>query len=75
MILRTAAFRRCLFPVYRKRIEEGACMPEQEKKKRARVLDPVSRISEIIFGVLMALSFTGSLNVATAGHEEIKMIT
>ena len=50
-------------------------MPEQEEEKRARVLDPVSRISEIIFGVLMALSFTGSPNVATAGREEIKMIT
>jgi hypothetical protein len=47
-------------------------MPEQEKEKRARVLDPVSRISEIIFGVLMALSFTGSLNVATAGREEVR---
>src|SRR5512143_3806488 len=47
-------------------------MPEQEKEKRARVLDPVSRISEIVFGVLMALSFTGSLNVATAGREEVR---
>ena len=47
-------------------------MPEQVKEKRERVLDPVSRISEIIFGVLMALSFTGSLNVATAGREEVR---
>ena len=47
-------------------------MTEQEKEKRQRVLDPISRISEIIFGVLMALSFTGALNVATAGREEIR---
>jgi hypothetical protein len=47
-------------------------MGSQEKEKRARVLDPISRISEIIFGVLMALSFTGSLNVATAGREEVR---
>jgi hypothetical protein len=47
-------------------------MKEQEKEKRARVLDPISRISEIIFGVLMALSFTGSLNVATAGREDVR---
>jgi hypothetical protein len=47
-------------------------MKEQEKEKRARVLDPVSRISEIIFGVLMALSFTGALNAATAGREEVR---
>jgi hypothetical protein len=47
-------------------------MKEQEKEQLERVLDPISRISEIIFGVLMALSFTGSLNVATAGREEVR---
>ncbi|HXY54609.1 MAG TPA: hypothetical protein VEM40_08060 [Nitrospirota bacterium] len=47
-------------------------MSNGEKEKRERVLDPVSRISEIIFGVLMALSFTGSLNAATAGREEVR---
>ena len=49
-------------------------MSEQKRKKRAPVLDPVSRISEIIFGVLMALSFTGALNVATAGREEVRTV-
>ena len=53
---------------------KGACMPVQEKERRERVLDPVSRISEIIFGVLMALSFTGSLNAATAGREEVRTV-
>jgi hypothetical protein len=47
-------------------------MTEQAKEARERVLDPISRISEIIFGVLMALSFTGSLNVATSGREEVR---
>jgi hypothetical protein len=47
-------------------------MKEQEKEQRQPVLDPVSRISEIIFGVLMALSFTGSLNVATSGREDVR---
>ena len=47
-------------------------MTEREKEKRQPVLDPVSRISEIIFGVLMALSFTGSLNVATSGREDVR---
>jgi hypothetical protein len=37
---------------------DGGWMKEQEKEKRSRVMDPVSRISEIIFGVLMALSFS-----------------
>ena len=49
-------------------------MPEQKKEQRERVLDPVSRISEIIFGVLMALSFTGALNAATAGREEVRTV-
>jgi hypothetical protein len=47
-------------------------MKEQEKEKRQRVLDPVSRISEVIFGVLMALSFTGAVNAATDGREEVR---
>ena len=53
-------------------MRKGAFMSNVDKEKRQRVLDPVSRISEIIFGVLMALSFTGSLNAATAGHEEVR---
>src|SRR5512143_3234511 len=47
-------------------------MATEEQENRERVLDPVSRISEIIFGVLMALSFTGSLNAATAGRQEVR---
>jgi hypothetical protein len=47
-------------------------MGSQQKENRQRVLDPVNRISEIIFGVLMALSFTGSLNAATAGRQEVR---
>ena len=40
--------------------------------QRRRVLDPVERVSEVVFGVLMALSFTGALSVATAGREEVR---
>jgi len=47
-------------------------MPEQKQEKRAPVLDPISRMSEIIFGLLMALTFTGSLNAATTGREEVR---
>jgi VIT1/CCC1 family predicted Fe2+/Mn2+ transporter len=35
------------------------------------VLDPGERVQEIVFGVLMALTFTGSFSVATAGSEAI----
>jgi VIT1/CCC1 family predicted Fe2+/Mn2+ transporter len=46
-------------------------------ENRARVLDPIERVSEVIFGLLMAMTFIGALNVATAGREEIRamMIT
>lgn len=47
------------------------------EEKRARVLDPVERVSEVIFGLLMAMTFVGALSVATAGRAEIRtmMIT
>jgi len=34
----------------------------------ARVLDPIDRVSEVLFGLIMVLTFTGSLSVAEAGH-------
>jgi hypothetical protein len=40
----------------------------------ARVLDPVSRISEILFGLIMALTFTGTISAATAGREEVRTL-
>lgn len=46
-------------------------MAGEGSKKSASVLDPVERVSEIIFGVLMAVSFTGSLSIATTGRQEI----
>lgn len=44
----------------------------EEKATRAPVLDPIERASEAIFGVLMAVTVTGSLSVATAGRHEIQ---
>jgi hypothetical protein len=41
---------------------------------RERLLDPVSRISEILFGLIMALTFTGTLDVASAGQEDVRML-
>src|SRR5262245_30493942 len=37
-----------------------------------QVLDPIDRISEVLFGLIMVLTFTGSLSVAEAGHEDIR---
>ncbi len=36
------------------------------------VLDPIDRVSEVIFGLLMAMSFLGTLSVATAGRGEVR---
>lgn len=37
-------------------------------------LDPVYRASEVIFGLLMAMSFIGSISVATDGQEEVRTL-
>jgi hypothetical protein len=39
-----------------------------------RVLDPVERLSEILFGLIMVLTFTGSISVATADRAETKAV-
>jgi VIT1/CCC1 family predicted Fe2+/Mn2+ transporter len=51
---------------------EKACMSNTENEKRTPVLDPIDRVSEIIFGLIMALTFTGTLSAATAGREEVR---
>jgi VIT1/CCC1 family predicted Fe2+/Mn2+ transporter len=38
------------------------------------VLDPISRLSEIIFGLIMVLTFTGSISAASSGRSEIGVI-
>jgi VIT1/CCC1 family predicted Fe2+/Mn2+ transporter len=38
----------------------------------SRVLEPAERISEVLFGLIMVLTFTGSLSVAEAGREDIR---
>jgi hypothetical protein len=42
--------------------------------RSGRVLDPVARTSEVLFGLIMALTFTGTLGAATAGREEIRTL-
>jgi VIT1/CCC1 family predicted Fe2+/Mn2+ transporter len=45
---------------------------EARAQRSARVLDPVERLSEILFGLIMALTFTGSIHAASAGREEVR---
>jgi VIT1/CCC1 family predicted Fe2+/Mn2+ transporter len=42
-------------------------------EERGRVLDPVERLSEILFGLIMALTFTGSLHAAHP-EDEIRAV-
>ena len=37
-----------------------------------RVLDPIDRVSEVLFGLIMVLTFTGSLSVAEAGRDDVR---
>jgi hypothetical protein len=41
-------------------------------KPSRRVLEPAERIAEVLFGLIMVLTFTGSLSVADAGREDIR---
>ena len=39
-----------------------------------RVLEPIDRISEVLFGLIMVLTFTGSLSVVEAGRDDVRMM-
>lgn len=47
-------------------------MSDTPIKSTRRVLDPINRISEVLFGLIMVLTFTGSLSVAEAGREDVR---
>lgn len=52
-------------------------MPNDRSKEAAspaasRVLDPMDRVSEVLFGLIMALSFTLTLGVATADNIQVR---
>ncbi len=51
----------------------SAAMALQDQGRSSkRALDPIERVSEVVFGLIMVLTFTGSLSVATAGHTEVR---
>jgi VIT1/CCC1 family predicted Fe2+/Mn2+ transporter len=39
-----------------------------------RVLDPPERIAEVLFGLIMVLTFTGTLGAAEAGREDVRIM-
>ena len=47
-------------------------MSDEAVKSSKRVLDPIDRVSEVLFGLIMVLTFTGSLSVAEAGRDDVR---
>lgn len=37
-----------------------------------QVLSPIDRVSEVLFGLIMVLTFTGSLSIAEAGRDDVR---
>ncbi len=44
----------------------------QEHARSGSILDPVDRSSEVLFGLIMALTFTTTFEVATAGRADVR---
>ena len=44
---------------------------QQEDRTREPVLSPVDRVSEVLFGLFMALTFVGAVSVSESGPEQI----
>ena len=45
-----------------------------ESNAREPVLSPVDRVSEMLFGLFMALTFIGAVSVAEQGREQIRTL-
>lgn len=49
-------------------------MEDGESSARERLLDPIQRISEVLFGLIMAVTIVGSLSIATAERSEVRTV-
>ena len=49
-----------------------AALSQAPASSPRRVLDPVDRVAEVLFGLIMVLTFTGSLSVAEAGRDDVR---
>lgn len=66
-------------PIGQARVPGGALIftspnsrSEMQESGRTHVLDPVDRLSEMIFGLIMVLTYTTAINVVDAGPETIR---
>jgi len=53
-------------------ITDPPATPQPFTRTWKRVLEPHERIAEVLFGLIMVLTFTGSLSVAEAGRDDIR---
>ena len=44
----------------------------KDRVKESAVLDPVDRTSEVLFGLIMVLSFTGAISASTDAREDVR---
>ncbi len=49
-------------------------MPATHFQPRKGFVEPIDRILEVLFGLIMVLTFTGSLSAAEAGREDIRIM-
>jgi VIT1/CCC1 family predicted Fe2+/Mn2+ transporter len=49
-------------------------MDNKEKRERERLLDPIDRVSEVLFGLIMAVTIIGASSIATAGRNEVRTV-
>jgi hypothetical protein len=49
-------------------------MANESIQPRKRLLEPYDRVSEVLFGLIMVLTFTGSLSVAEAGRDDVRVM-
>lgn len=53
-------------------MEWKPAMPEEPGPSSRRVLEPNERVAEVLFGLIMVLTFTGSLSIAEADRADIR---
>ena len=55
-------------------IEPAPALPADDMTiaSSKRVLDPFDRVSEVLFGLIMVMTITGSLSIAEVGRDSIR---
>jgi len=50
----------------------GLRIAGESPSRKRRALDPIDRLSEVLFGLIMVLTFTGSLSIADSGRDDVR---